>query len=97
MLNLDIRTLSFITMLSTILVAIGLQFVNRVIVRDPAFRLWTLGATASGVGYVLLAMRGVIPDPTPFVSAHDAAALEGAELADKLAALQAEADKEARK
>ena len=42
-------------------------------------------------------MRGVIPDPTPFVSAHDAAALEGAELADKLAALQAEADKEARK
>ena len=42
-------------------------------------------------------MRGVIPDPTPFVSAHDAAALEGAELADKLAALQAEADKDARK
>ena len=70
MLNLDIRTLSFITMLSTILVAIGLQFVNRVIVRDPAFRLWTLGATASGVGYVLLAMRGVIPDLFSIVIAN---------------------------
>lgn len=31
-------------------------------------------------------MRGVIPDPTPFISAHQAAELEGAELAAALAA-----------
>jgi len=37
-------------------------------------------------------MRGIIPDPTPFVSSHEAAANEGAELAEKLAAIQAEAD-----
>ncbi len=37
MFNLDIRTLIFIAMLSSILLAIGLQFVSRVIVRDPRF------------------------------------------------------------
>ncbi|MDZ4392445.1 TRAP transporter small permease subunit [Cypionkella sp.] len=41
-------------------------------------------------------MRGVIPDPTPFVSSHEAAALEGAELAEQLAAAQAEAEQTAK-
>jgi len=69
----------------------------------PAKALLLVGMlllTLQGVSEIIkkiAVMRGVIPDPTPFVSAHDAAALEGAELADKLAALQAEADKEARK
>ena len=69
----------------------------------PAKALLLIGMlllTLQGISEIIkkiAVMRGVIPDPTPFVSAHDAAALEGAELADKLAALQAEADKEARK
>lgn len=69
----------------------------------PAKALLLVGMlllTLQGVSEIIkkiAVMRGVIPDPTPFVSSHDAAALEGAELADKLAALQAEADKDARK
>ena len=70
MFNLDIRTLIFVAMLSSILLAIGLQFVSRVIVRDPAFRLWTIGATATGAGFVLLALRGLIPDLFSFVIAN---------------------------
>ena len=64
----------------------------------PAKALLLVGMlllTLQGVSEIIkkiAVMRGVIPDPTPFVSAHDAAAQEGAELADKLAALQAEAD-----
>ena len=70
MFNLDIRSLSFMGMLSSILLAVGLQFVNRVIVRDPAFRLWTIGATASGLAFVLLALRGLIPDLFSIVIAN---------------------------
>ena len=70
MISLDIRTLGFIAMLSSILLALGLQFVNRVIVRDAAFRLWTIGATVSGIGFVLLALRGLIPDLFSIVIAN---------------------------
>ena len=69
----------------------------------PAKALLLIGMlllTLQGISEIIkkiAVMRGVIPDPNPFVSAHDAAALEGAELADKLAALQAQADKDARK
>ena len=68
----------------------------------PAKALLLVGMlllTLQGVSEIIkkiAVMRGVIPDPTPFVSAHDAAAQEGAELADKLAALQAEADQAAK-
>jgi PAS domain S-box-containing protein len=62
MLNLDIRTLSVLAMLSSVLLAIGLQLVSRVITKDPSLRLWALGATVNGVGFVLLALRGLIPD-----------------------------------
>ncbi|MFC3182722.1 TRAP transporter small permease subunit [Cypionkella sinensis] len=69
----------------------------------PAKALLLIGMlllTLQGISEIIkkiAVMRGIIPDPTPFVSAHEAAAQEGAELADKLAALQAEADKDARK
>lgn len=33
-------------------------------------------------------MRGVIPDPTPFISAHEAAELEGKALVEELAAVE---------
>ena len=68
----------------------------------PAKALLLVGMlllTLQGVSEIIkkiAVMRGVIPDPTPFVSAHDAAAQEGAELADKLAALQSEADQAAK-
>ena len=52
--TLDIRTLSFLAMLTSVLLAVGLQLVNRVIKRDPALRFWAMGSTALGVGFVLL-------------------------------------------
>ena len=60
--HLDIRSLSFIAMVSSLLLAVGLQFANRIITKDPSLRLWAIGATANGAGFVLLALRGVVPD-----------------------------------
>ena len=62
MLSLDIRTLSFIAMISSLLLAVGLQLVNRVVVKDPSLRLWAMGASANGGGFILFAMRGIVPD-----------------------------------
>ncbi len=70
MLNLDIRTLSFLAMLSSLLLALGLQVVSRVIKRDPSLRLWAMGASAIGIGFVLLALRGQIPDLFSIVMAN---------------------------
>jgi len=69
----------------------------------PAKALLLIGMlllTLQGISEIIkkiAVMQGVIPDPNPFVSAHEAAAQEGADLADKLAALQAAAETEARK
>lgn len=60
--NLDIRTLSFLAMLSSLMLALGLQVVHRVITKDASLRLWAIGATVIGVGFVLLALRGLVPD-----------------------------------
>lgn len=68
--SLDIRTLSFVAMLTSLLLALGLQLVNRVIAKDPSLRVWALGATANGAGFVLLALRGVIPDVLSIVLAN---------------------------
>ncbi|WP_426033692.1 TRAP transporter small permease subunit [Cypionkella sp. TWP1-2-1b2] len=68
----------------------------------PAKALLLIGMlllTLQGISEIIkkiAVMRGIIPDPTPFVSSHEAAANEGAELAEKLAAIQAEADKAAK-
>lgn len=62
MTSLDIRTLSFLSMASSLLLAVGLHVVNRVIARDPSLRLWAGGASFNAVAYVLLALRGVVPD-----------------------------------
>ncbi|MEO8240876.1 MAG: TRAP transporter small permease subunit [bacterium] len=57
----------------------------------PAKGLLLLGfllLTVQGVSEIIkkiAVMRGVMPDPTPFISAHEAAELEGAELAGKIA------------
>ena len=70
MLDLDIRTLSFLAMLSALLLALGMQVVNRVIANDTSFRLWADGATALAAGYILVAARGVIPDLFSIVVAN---------------------------
>jgi len=62
MINFDIRTLSFLVMLSSLLLAIGLQIVNYVIKKDTSLRLWAIGETAIGIGMVLVWLRSFIPD-----------------------------------
>jgi diguanylate cyclase (GGDEF)-like protein/PAS domain S-box-containing protein len=68
--SLDIRTLSLVAMLSSVLLAAGLQIVNRVIARDPSLRLWAWGASANGASFVLLALRGAVPDLLSIVLAN---------------------------
>lgn len=62
MTSLDIRTLSFLATLGSLLLAVGLQVVHRVMAQDPSLRLWATGATINATAYVLLALRGVLPD-----------------------------------
>ncbi|MCX7176299.1 MAG: EAL domain-containing protein [Proteobacteria bacterium] len=70
MLTLDIRTLSFLTMVSSLLLALGLQLVNRTTAKNPGLSLWAMGATANGAGFVLVALRGIIPDLLSIVGAN---------------------------
>ena len=70
MTSLDIRTLSFLAMLSSLLLAGGLLLVSRVIARDASLRLWTMGACANAMAFVLLALRGVVPDLISIVLAN---------------------------
>lgn len=62
MANLDIRTLSFVATASALLLALGLNVVNRVIAKDASLRRWAWAASLSALGYVLLALRTVVPD-----------------------------------
>ncbi|PKL19577.1 MAG: hypothetical protein CVV49_00640 [Spirochaetae bacterium HGW-Spirochaetae-5] len=62
MISFDIRTLSFLVMLSSLLLAIGLQIVNYVIKKDTSLRLWAIGETVIGIGMVLVWLRDFIPD-----------------------------------
>ncbi|MCX7166962.1 MAG: PAS domain S-box protein, partial [Rhodocyclales bacterium] len=70
MLSLDIRTLSFLAMISSLLLAMGLQIANRIIVKDPSLRLWTLGASANGAAYILFALRDIVPDLLSIVAGN---------------------------
>ncbi len=68
--DLDIRTLSFLAMVSGLLLAVGLHLVKRVMPEESSLRFWTHGANASAVAYVLLAMRGIAPDLLSIVVAN---------------------------
>jgi diguanylate cyclase (GGDEF)-like protein/PAS domain S-box-containing protein len=70
MTSLDIRTLSFLAMVSSLLLALGSVLVNRVISKDPSLRLWAMGASANGAAFVLLALRGIVPDLVSIVVAN---------------------------
>jgi len=75
---LDIRTLSFLALITSLLLALGLQLVNRTIAKDPCLRLWTVGASVSGAAYVLFALRGVVPDLISIVAANTLLTVGGA-------------------
>ncbi len=68
--NLDFRTLSFLAMVSSLLLTAGLQLVQRTSARAPGLREWTLGLSAAAVAYALLALRGMVPDLLSGVAAN---------------------------
>jgi diguanylate cyclase (GGDEF)-like protein/PAS domain S-box-containing protein len=70
MFSLDIHTLSFVAMITSVLLAVGLQFVSKIISRESCLQLWALGTTANGCAYVLFAFRGVVPDLLSIVIAN---------------------------
>lgn len=68
--TLDIRTLSFLVTISSLLLALGLNFVRHVVANDPSLRQWAMGATAVCVGFVLIALRSLIPEALSIVLAN---------------------------
>lgn len=70
MTSLDIRTLSLLAMLSSLLLAGGLLLVSRVTAKDASLRQWSTGACANGIAFILLALRGVAPDLISIVLAN---------------------------
>jgi PAS domain S-box-containing protein len=70
MILLDAHTTSLLALVSSVAAAIGLQLTSRVVKDDPGVRLWTTGLTLSGLGYVLIGLRGLIPDYISIVVAN---------------------------
>lgn len=68
--NLDLGTLSFLAMVSSLLLAAGLELVKRSIAKAPGLGEWIWGASAAGAAYALLAMRGMVPDLLSIVAAN---------------------------
>ena len=68
--TLDIRTLFFLLALSSALLLSGLLVVGRVIRNEPGIREWTLAASFSCAGFILILLRGRIPDLFSIVIAN---------------------------
>jgi signal transduction histidine kinase len=68
--ELDIRTLAFIAMLSSIVQAVAFCSLSLVSGRGRGTAIWAAGGIASAVGFVLLGYRAVIPDFASIVVAN---------------------------
>jgi PAS domain S-box-containing protein len=62
MMGLDIRTLTFLALLSSILMALALQVARQVFIGDRSTLLWSRGAALVSAGFVMIALRGLAPD-----------------------------------
>ena len=96
--------LPFVTLMAWMMVPYALQAwrIGQVSTNAGGLIIWPARAILAA-GFILLigqavseiikkiaVMRGLIPDPHPFVSAHEAAELEGAQLAETVAKLAGE-------
>ena len=59
--SLDLPTLVLLYTATSLLLALGLQLVQRVIQHDDSIRDWSRGAAVIGVGTLLIAFRSVLP------------------------------------
>jgi PAS domain S-box-containing protein len=62
MLELDVRTLLFLTVCSALLLSLAMQLVKRIAHDKAAVREWTWAAGMSALGFTLLGPRGWAPD-----------------------------------
>lgn len=60
--NLDIRTLALILGVASVLQALVFALYYAVGARYPGMRLWTFSSVANAIGFVLILLRGAIPD-----------------------------------
>lgn len=68
--ELDIRTLAFVATLSAIIQALTFSSLWMVSRRDNATTLWAVGGIANAIGFILLGLRGFIPDLASVVAAN---------------------------
>lgn len=67
---LDIKTLNILSMVTSLLLPLVLRFMGRFSSNADATRAWIRGVTIISVAFLLLALRGVIPDGLSIVAAN---------------------------
>jgi PAS domain S-box-containing protein len=70
----DIRSLSILSLITSLLLALAMLLVGRISGRQPANLAWIKGAGLLAAGFVLIALRGVIHDALSIVVANMAIA-----------------------
>ncbi|MBI4987856.1 MAG: GGDEF domain-containing protein [Rhodocyclales bacterium] len=68
--QLDIRTLTFTLLLFALVFAVGMYFVQRSQPGVRGLRWWAAANAVGGVGFMLLSLRGAIPDFLSIVAAN---------------------------
>jgi diguanylate cyclase (GGDEF)-like protein len=74
MIELDIRTLSIVATLSTVLLAAAMLLLKSVNPGEPAIRHWALGALLMALAFCLIALRNLIPGFLTIVIANSSLA-----------------------
>ncbi len=67
---LDIKTLNILSMVTSLLLPLVLRFMERFSFDVDATRAWVRGVTFNAVAFLLMALRGVIPDLLSIVLAN---------------------------
>ncbi len=67
MLNLDVRTIALVLGVVSVMQAIVFVLYYAVGARYPGMRFWLIGSCANAVGFVLLVLRGVVPDAVSII------------------------------
>lgn len=67
--QLDIRTLNFALLLFALAFAVGLFLMQRGLPDNRGVRWWAVANAAAGIGFLLIALRGIIPDGLSIIAA----------------------------
>ncbi len=67
---LDFRTLAMIAVFSTLLMALGIRLAVRLSEPSPAMRAWAIGSGLWALGFVLLLVRGGLPEALALVAGN---------------------------